>query len=71
MQSEVIPLSRIRALPPKFSTLPHQAQEATLSFVKSPSKDEDYGVEALEHLQRLAGVRYLNDHGPNLERIKV
>ncbi|GAB5593132.1 hypothetical protein Unana1_08032 [Umbelopsis nana] len=57
--SETIPLSRIRALPPKFSTLPHQAQEATLSFVKAPNKDQDYGVEALEHLQRLAGGKQL------------
>lgn len=59
LQSETIPLSRIRALPHKFSTLPHQAQEATLSFVKAPSKEEDYGVEALEHLQQLAGVSTL------------
>jgi staphylococcal nuclease domain-containing protein 1 len=55
-QSETVPLSRIRALPQKFTTLPHQAQEATLSFVKPPSKDEDYGLEALERLQQLAGV---------------
>jgi hypothetical protein len=38
--------------------LPHQAQEATLSFVKAPAKDQDYGVEALEHLQQLAGVSH-------------
>ncbi|KAG2180234.1 hypothetical protein INT43_004023 [Umbelopsis isabellina] len=57
--SETVPLSRIRALPQKFSTLPHQAQEATLSFVKAPSKDEDYGVEALERLQQLAAGKQL------------
>ncbi|KAI9288325.1 hypothetical protein BC943DRAFT_316272 [Umbelopsis sp. AD052] len=57
--SEVIPLSRIRALPQKFSSLPHQAQEATLSFVKAPAKDQDYGVEAFERLQQLASGKQL------------
>ncbi|KAI8374206.1 uncharacterized protein BYT42DRAFT_575441 [Radiomyces spectabilis] len=57
--SEMIPLSRLRTLPDRFKTLKPQAQEAVLSFVKSPAKDEDYGIEAYERFVELAGGKQL------------
>ncbi|KAG0237947.1 hypothetical protein BGW42_008047 [Actinomortierella wolfii] len=57
--SETIPLSRVRPLPPKFSSLPAQAQEAKLSYVQVPALDEDYGHEAATRFRELVGGRQL------------
>ncbi|KAF9978105.1 hypothetical protein BGZ73_003677 [Actinomortierella ambigua] len=57
--SESIPLARVRPLPPKFSTLPAQAQEAVLSYVKVPAVEEDYGHEAALRFRELVGGRQL------------
>ncbi|KAI8137141.1 hypothetical protein BJV82DRAFT_636668 [Fennellomyces sp. T-0311] len=57
--SEILPTSRIRVLPDKFKTLKPQAQEAVLSFVKGPSRNEDYGDDSLERLKELTGGKQL------------
>ncbi|KAG0244854.1 hypothetical protein B0O80DRAFT_422479 [Mortierella sp. GBAus27b] len=57
--SETIPLSRVRPLPPQFGTLPHQAHEAVLAFVKVPGLKEDYGHEAAERFRELVSGRQL------------
>jgi len=44
--AETLPASRLRSLDASFKDLPHQAQEASLAFVKTPELDEDYGQEA-------------------------
>lgn len=43
-------------LPDQFKSLKPQAHEAVLSFVKGPSREEDYGEESLESLRQLTGV---------------
>lgn len=43
---EMMPFSRIRPLDTKFKSLPGQAREARLSFVKLPTKDSEYGPDA-------------------------
>lgn len=43
---EAMPFSRIRPLDAKFKSLPGQAQDARLSFVKLPPKDSEYGPDA-------------------------
>lgn len=48
--------SRIRALPDRFKALKPQAQEATLSFLKGPERDADYGEEALDRFRTLTYV---------------
>ncbi|KAI9494738.1 hypothetical protein BDB00DRAFT_286742 [Zychaea mexicana] len=57
--SEIISTSRIRVLPDKFKTLKPQAQEAVLSFVKGPERNEDYGDESMERLKELTGGKQL------------
>ncbi|RUS33118.1 hypothetical protein BC938DRAFT_473013 [Jimgerdemannia flammicorona] len=57
--SEVIPLTQIRPITSTFNQLPHQAQEATLSFLKVPAREDDYGQEAYERLQELIGGKQL------------
>ncbi|CAO3702418.1 unnamed protein product [Rhizopus stolonifer] len=46
--SEVLSSARVRALADQFKTLKSQAYEAVLSFVKSPERDQDYGLEAVD-----------------------
>lgn len=55
--SEVVPHSNLRPLDVRFKTLPPQAKEATLSFVKLLSSDSEYGEEALERFRSLVDVR--------------
>lgn len=55
--SEVLPYSRLRSLDPRFKSLPPQAKEATLSFVKLLGKESDYGAEAVERFSSLSEVR--------------
>ncbi|KAI9300621.1 hypothetical protein BJ944DRAFT_21573 [Cunninghamella echinulata] len=57
--SEVLPFSRIQPLASQFKTLKPQAQEAVLSFVKSPSKDADYGIECMERFHELTAGKQL------------
>ncbi|ORY95214.1 hypothetical protein BCR43DRAFT_458884 [Syncephalastrum racemosum] len=57
--SEVLPLSRLQVLPPQFKSLKPQAQEAVLSFVKAPARDQEYGEESYEHLRSLTGGKQL------------
>jgi hypothetical protein len=56
---EVLPFSRLRPLDPKFKTLPPQAQEARLSFVKLVKPEADYGAESLDRFRDLAEGRKL------------
>lgn len=46
--SEELPVSSLRTLGVKFTTFPPQAHEAYLSFVRTPSLEDDYGEEALD-----------------------
>ncbi|KAG0258901.1 hypothetical protein BG011_002987 [Mortierella polycephala] len=57
--SETIPLSRVCPLPSQFSSLPQQAQEAVLSFVKVPELKDDYGVEASNRFRDMVSGRQL------------
>ncbi|KAI7901007.1 uncharacterized protein BX663DRAFT_515989 [Cokeromyces recurvatus] len=57
--SETLPSHRIRALPETFKQLKAQAQEAVLSFVQSPTRDEDYGIEAVERFRDLTANKQL------------
>ncbi|KAI8078174.1 uncharacterized protein B0P05DRAFT_604058 [Gilbertella persicaria] len=57
--SETLPLSRVRTLPENFKQLKAQAHEATLSFVKSPERDQDYGIEAVERFRDLTANKQL------------
>ncbi|KAG0287631.1 hypothetical protein BGZ96_008470 [Linnemannia gamsii] len=57
--SETIPLTRVVPLPSQFSSLPQQAQEAVLSYVKVPEIKDDYGVEAATRFRDLVGGRQL------------
>ncbi|KAI8382321.1 hypothetical protein BD560DRAFT_346615 [Blakeslea trispora] len=57
--SETLPSSRVRALPENFKQLKAQAFEATLSFVKSPERDQDYGIEAVERFRELTANKQL------------
>jgi hypothetical protein len=56
---ETIPFTRARPLDPKFKTLPPQAQEARLSFVKLAKPGSEYAEEALERFRYLAEGRKL------------
>lgn len=56
---EVLPFSRLRPLDAKFKTLPPQAQEARLSFVKLVKPEADYGAESLDRFRDLAEGRKL------------
>ncbi|KNZ57389.1 hypothetical protein VP01_2171g1 [Puccinia sorghi] len=51
--SEVVPHSNIRSLDPRFKSLPPQAKEATLSFVKLLGPDTEYRQEALDRFRSL------------------
>ncbi|KAG0056933.1 hypothetical protein BGZ83_002873 [Gryganskiella cystojenkinii] len=57
--SETIPLTRSCPLPSQFSSLPQQAQEAVLSYVKVPAIKDDYGVEAANRFRDLVSGRQL------------
>ncbi|KAF9183792.1 hypothetical protein BGZ51_003746 [Haplosporangium sp. Z 767] len=57
--SETIPLSRVCPLPSQFSSLPQQAHEAVLSFVKVPELKDDYGVEAANRFRDMVSGRQL------------
>jgi staphylococcal nuclease domain-containing protein 1 len=62
-------LSQVRPLPPQFNSLPHQAHQAVLSFVKVPERNEDYGNEAYERFgdlvsgRQLVGIVEQREHG--------
>ncbi|KAI8878493.1 hypothetical protein K501DRAFT_228277 [Backusella circina FSU 941] len=56
---ETLSSTRIRALPDTFKTLKPQAHEAILSFVKSPAREEDYGIESIERFRELTGDKQL------------
>ncbi|KAF9348004.1 hypothetical protein BGX26_000533 [Mortierella sp. AD094] len=66
--SETIPLSRVCPLPSQFSSLPHQAHEAVLSYIKVPELKDDYGHEAANKFrdivsgQQLVGVVEQREH---------
>ncbi|KAF9928343.1 hypothetical protein FBU30_002424 [Linnemannia zychae] len=57
--TETIPLSRVVPLPSQFSSLPQQAQEAVLSYVKVPEIKDDYGIEAANRFRDLVSGRQL------------
>ncbi|CAO3674812.1 unnamed protein product [Rhizopus microsporus] len=57
--SETLSSVRVRALADKFKTLKPQAHEAVLSFVKSPERDQDYGIEAYERFRQLTANKQL------------
>ncbi|KAJ1933226.1 hypothetical protein EC988_009193, partial [Linderina pennispora] len=59
--SETLPLDRLRPLAAKFAALPHQAIEAQLAFVQTPSDSfaSDYLPEAFAEIRRLVEARQL------------
>ncbi|KAG0277464.1 hypothetical protein BGZ95_005896 [Linnemannia exigua] len=57
--SETIPLTRVVPLPSQFSSLPQQAQEAVLSYVKVPEIKDDFGIEAANRFRDLVAGRQL------------
>ncbi|KAG0351438.1 hypothetical protein BGZ54_003253, partial [Gamsiella multidivaricata] len=57
--SETIPLSRVCPLPTQFSSLPQQAHESFLSYVKVPELKDDYGIEAANRFRDLVSGRQL------------
>ncbi|WRT67103.1 uncharacterized protein IL334_004069 [Kwoniella shivajii] len=56
---ETLPFSRIRPLDSKFKTLPGQAKEARLSFVKLVPRSSEYGIEALRRFNYFTENRKL------------
>ncbi|KAL1405286.1 hypothetical protein Q8F55_008913 [Vanrija albida] len=56
---ETVPFSRLRPLDAKFKSLPGQAQEARLSFVKLVPRSSEYGGEAWRFFGELAVGRKL------------
>ncbi|CAG8444479.1 574_t:CDS:10 [Acaulospora morrowiae] len=57
--SETIPVSRIRPIPDNFKKLPSQSQEAVLSFIKVPAREEDYGEDAYERFRSIVDDKKL------------
>ena len=53
--SEELPLTRLRPLPPQFSTLPPQAKSVTLAFISLPASDSDFHIDAIETLSDMTG----------------
>ncbi|KAF8622718.1 hypothetical protein AX15_006809 [Amanita polypyramis BW_CC] len=56
---DTVSFNNIRPLDPKFRTLPGQAQDARLSFVKLVDPESDYGNEAVERFRALCEGRKL------------
>jgi len=56
---DTISFSDVRPLDPKFRSLPGQAQDARLSFVKFVNPESEYHTEAIERFQTLCGNRKL------------
>ncbi|EAU91580.2 transcription factor [Coprinopsis cinerea okayama7 len=56
---DTVSFSNIRPLDPKFRSLPGQAHDARLSFVKLPKHDSDYYTEAVERFRSLCEGRKL------------
>ncbi|WWC90066.1 uncharacterized protein L201_004999 [Kwoniella dendrophila CBS 6074] len=56
---ETLPFSRIRPLDSKFKSLPGQAKEARLSFVKLVPRSSEYGSEALRRFNYFTENRKL------------
>ena len=56
---EVLPFSRARPLDAKFKTLPPQAQEARLSFVKLVKPGTEYAGESMERFREQCEGRKL------------
>ncbi|TFK20773.1 transcription factor [Coprinopsis marcescibilis] len=56
---DTVSFANIRPLDPKFKSLPGQAHDARLSFVKLPKEDSDYYVEAIERFRSLCEGRKL------------
>ncbi|KAK3834000.1 MAG: tudor domain-containing protein [Linnemannia gamsii] len=57
--SETLPLTRVVPLPSQFSSLPQQAQEAVLSYVKVPEIKDDFGIEAANRFRDLVSGHQL------------
>ncbi|KAF9425874.1 hypothetical protein BGZ76_003048 [Entomortierella beljakovae] len=57
--SETVPLTRVRPLPPQFNSLPHQAHHAVLSYVKVPEIKDEYGLDAANRFRDLVSGRQL------------
>ncbi|WVR05260.1 hypothetical protein IAU60_002272 [Kwoniella sp. DSM 27419] len=56
---ETMPFSRIRPLDSKFKSLPGQAKEARLSFIKLVPRSSEYGPEAIRRFNYLTEGRKL------------
>ncbi|PFH51564.1 hypothetical protein AMATHDRAFT_3013 [Amanita thiersii Skay4041] len=56
---DTVPFANIRPLDPKFRSLPGQAHDARLSFVKLADLDSDYGNEAVDRFRALCEGRKL------------
>nr|XP_022292973.1 RING finger protein 17-like isoform X3 [Crassostrea virginica] len=55
--SEVVPLDRVRSLPPQFSSLPAQAQRLILSGIQVPSTESSWTIEAQEQMLEAVGAK--------------
>ncbi|CAL1707496.1 unnamed protein product [Somion occarium] len=56
---DTVSFSAIRPLDPKFRSLPPQAHDARLSFIKFPKEDGEYYADAVERFRQLCGDRKL------------
>ncbi|KAF9263252.1 hypothetical protein L218DRAFT_959268 [Marasmius fiardii PR-910] len=56
---ETVPFSHVRPLDPKFRSLPGQAQDARLSFIKLVDAESEYHPEAIERFKALCEGRKL------------
>ncbi|KAG9014511.1 hypothetical protein FRB93_013636 [Tulasnella sp. JGI-2019a] len=56
---ETVPFNRVRPLDPQFRSLPGQAQEARLSFVRFPDPSSEYYEEATDRFKSLYEGRKL------------
>ncbi|KAK7472782.1 hypothetical protein VKT23_000889 [Stygiomarasmius scandens] len=56
---DIVGFNNIRPLDPKFRSLPGQAHDARLSFVKLPGSESDYHAEAIDRFRQLCEGRKL------------
>ncbi|KAI8872635.1 hypothetical protein GQ42DRAFT_161125 [Ramicandelaber brevisporus] len=57
--SESVPISELTPLPAEMSSIPGQAIEARLAFVKTPKRDSEYGEDAYQKFREMVEGRRL------------
>eukprot|EP00105_Crassostrea_gigas_P034958 XP_019919106.1 PREDICTED: RING finger protein 17 isoform X8 [Crassostrea gigas] len=55
--SEIVPLERVRTLPPQFQSLPAQARRLVLSGIQIPTPQASWNVQAQERMLQCAGAK--------------